>query len=218
MKEVRVLLVDDHDLLRDTLAERLRREDGLTIAGVAGDAQAGLELALVCRPDVAMMDIDMPGRPAFEAARDLVRALPDTRLLFLSAFAHDRYIDQALSVGALGYLTKSESVERVIDAIRRVSEGRAYFSREVAERIVVEGDGARLERDSKGSRASTLTRRENEVLCYLARGRSKKEIAASMHLSVKTVEKHTDNLMRKLEIHDRVELARFAIREGLTEP
>ena len=155
----------------------------------------------------------MPGLNCFEAARRLRVIRPKTRVIFLSAFKHDRYIEQALEVKAHGYLTKRESPEKVVAAIREVAAGGAYFCEEVQSRIIVDETGANLPR----SRVSKLTPREMEVLQYIARGYGKREIGHIMNLATKTVENHTTSLMSKLAIHDRVDLARFAFREGLAE-
>jgi DNA-binding NarL/FixJ family response regulator len=211
-----VLLVDDHALVRDTLAERLGQEPDLEVVGGACDAAEAMDLAFERRPDVVVMDVDMPGLACFEAARDIRSRLPKTRVLFLSAFSNDRYIEQALATKASGYITKNEPPQAVIEAIRAVYRGTVYFSPRVQARLTVDEANVTLAKPGD-TRASTLTPRELEVLRYLARGMSKKEIAQTMHLSVKTVDTHSGNLMNKLDIHDRVELARFAIREGLAE-
>ena len=217
MPESTVLLVDDHELLRETLRERLQREAFITVVGAAGNAEEAIELARSHRPDVIVMDIDMPGLVCFEAARQITAAQPDVRLIFLSAHTHDHYIEQALKVGALGYLTKSEPPEKLVTAISAAMRNESSFSDEIRSRMVIESERARLS-DKVVSRASTLSERENETLRYIARGLPHKEIADLMHVGPRTVAKHTENLMRKLGIHDRVELARFAIREGLSEP
>ncbi len=214
--DVKILVVDDHALVRGALSERLRREPGFEVVGTAGTADEAIDKTMAVKPDIILMDIDMPGLICFDAARTISSTSPNTKLIFLSAFLHDWYIEQALSVKARGYLTKREPPETVVAAVREVAAGGAYFSDEVRTRIVVDASGAKLAQKSK-SRASTLTAREVEVLRYVARGLSKKEIAATMHLSVKTVDRHCANLMTKLDIHDRVDLARFAIREGLAE-
>ncbi len=216
MQNIKILLVDDHALVREMLCERLQREPSFVIVGTASNADEAVAQALKNRPDIVIMDIDMPGLICFDAARTITTAQPEVRLIFLSAFVHDHYIEQALSVGALGYLTKGEPPGRVVAAIREVAANRAHFSDEVQARLVFDSDGTRLARKGK-SRASTLTPREIAVLRYVARGLAKKQIAGIMHVGIKTVDKHTENLMRKLDIHDRVELARFAIREGLAE-
>ncbi len=216
-RAISIVLADDHALVREMLAQLLQDEgDMVVLASVANARDAVRKSALFC-PNVVLMDIDMPGLSAFEAGRDLKSHCPDARLVFLSAFFHDRYIEQALALEAAGFITKSEPPETIIKAIRAVMTGRVYFSQEVQARIVVDATGARLSQ-SPETRANLLTERELQVLLYVARGLSKKEIARTMDISVKTVEQHTTHIMEKLDIHDRVELARFAIREGLAEP
>jgi len=210
-----VLLVDDHGLVRDSLAAWLQSQPDMTVLATAGTAEDGLEAAIRNQPDIVVFDIDMPGRISFDVAKTLKTRLPETRIMFLSAFCHDRYIEQALAVEAAAYVTKSESPATVADAVRTVAAGGAYFSPEVEERIVVDTRGVTL--GSERTRSSILSPRELEVLRYIARGLSKKEIGATMHISVKTVDNHSTSLMSKLDVHDRVELARYAIREGLVE-
>ena len=212
--EITIVIADDHAMVREPVARYLQ-EAGIRVVASVSNADDAIEECLKHRPHIVLFDIDMPGLLCFNAARILGDQLPETRIIFLTAFANDRYIEQALEVKASGYITKGESPESVLEGIRRVASGRAYYSPEVHERIVVDSGGARLY--SGQTRTSTLTKREREVLEYLARGLAKKEIAATMHLAVKTVENHCTNLMRKLDIHDRVELARFAIREGFVE-
>lgn len=214
---IRVMLVDDHALVRDVLAEHLAAQSDVEVVATAPDAGAALELAQTHKPEVILMDIDMPGMSVFDAAATIRHALPEVKLIFLSAYVNDQYIDQALEVRAQGYLSKEESVEVVVDAVRRAYRGGTRFSKSVSERIVLEPGGVRLA--ARGaSRLNLLTPREREILGYLAAGMPKKEIARLLDISPKTVEKHCDHLMDKLDIHDRVKLARYAIREGLTQP
>lgn len=203
-------------MVRRLLSRRLDAEPDMTVVATVSNADKATAEAIRLKPDIILMDIDMPGLSCFEAARTICRQCGDSRIIFLSAFFHDRYIEQAMAVHAWGYITKHEPEESVLKAVRKVSAGIAYFSPEVKARIVVDFQGARLASQG-GSRASTLTERETEVLRYLARGMPKKEIARTMHISVHTVNRHTTTLMTKLDIHDRVELARYAIREGLAE-
>ncbi len=216
MQSVRILLVDDHALVRDALGHRLVQEPGLEIVATAGSADEALDVIVQSQPHIVLLDIDMPGLICFDAAKRMQAILPEIRIIFVSAHIHDQYIEQALQVGAMGYVCKREGTDDVISAIRDVSEGRSHFSADVQSRLVVDSGGTRLA-DGAKSRGSTLTPRETEVIKYVARGLAKKEIAKLMGVSVKTVDKHTSNLMEKLDIHDRVGLARFAIREGLAE-
>ena len=211
----RILLVDDHELVRSALREMLDRDASFEVVGEAANAGQAIELASTCAPDILIMDIDMPGMICFDAVKQMRSKLPELAVIFLSAFFHDHYIEQAIEVGAKGYVIKGDPPSTLFDALREVAGGGAYFSAEVSARFALDKDGRP---SPKGPTVtSTLTNREVEVLRYLARGLSKKEIAKTMHLSVKTVEHHSASVMRKLDIHDRVELARYAIREGLAE-
>ncbi|UCE62194.1 MAG: response regulator transcription factor [Phycisphaerales bacterium] len=214
--DIRILVVDDHTLVRGVLAERLHREPGITVVGSVGTADGAIDRTLESSPDIILMDIDMPGLNCFDATRRIHSLKPDTHVIFVSAFFHDHYIERALRVRASGYLTKTEPPEAVVKAIFEVISGGAYFSPEIRSRIVVGEQGAKLAEESK-SRLSILTRREIETLRYIAKGLAKKQIAATMGVSAKTVDSHAANLMSKLGIHDRVELTRFAIREGIAE-
>lgn len=215
-RPISVLLADDHALVLSMLRDRLAGERDITVVAAVGSTDEAVGAATRLKPDIVVMDIDMPGMTCFEAARVIQVGCPETRTIFLSAFFNDAYIDQALSVEAAGYLTKGEPPEAVIDAIRAVKAGQRHFSAEVESRIVVEQSGLRLGRQGR-SRASTLSNRELEILRYVARGLSQRQIAQLTHRSSKTIHKHCNNIMAKLDVHDRVELARFAIREGLSE-
>lgn len=211
----RILLVDDHDLVRSAVRGMLERDDAFEVVGDCANAEEALQAAFECSPEILVIDIDMPGMICFDAVRQMLTRLPDLSVIFLSAFFHDHYIEQALKVGAKGYVLKGDPPAILFAALREVSGGGAYFSEEVRARFALDKDG-KVTGDGQ-TVTSTLTNREVEVLRYLARGLSKKEIAKTMHLSVKTVEHHSSSVMRKLDIHDRVELARYAIREGLAE-
>jgi DNA-binding NarL/FixJ family response regulator len=211
----RILLVDDHDLVRSALRGMLDRDGAFEVVGECANAEEALHTAFGCTPDILLIDIDMPGMICFDAVRQMVTRLPNLSVIFLSAFYHDHYIEQALKVGAKGYVLKGDPPSILFAALREVAAGGAYFSAEVRARFALDKDG-KVTGEGR-TVTSTLTNREVEVLRYLARGLSKKEIAKTMHLSVKTVEHHSSSVMRKLDIHDRVELARYAIREGLAE-
>jgi DNA-binding NarL/FixJ family response regulator len=211
-----ILIADDHTLVRDMLTKRLDAEPDLQVVASVSNAAEAVGAAIHTIPDLILMDVDMPGLACFEAIQNIKVRCPDVRVLFLSAFTNDRYIDQALAVQASGYMTKEEPPEVIVHAIRTVLGGAVYFSPKIQSRLIIDAQGIRLARQVQ-TRSSILTPREIEVLRYLARGLSKKEIARTINLSVKTVDTHSANLMSKLDIHDRVELARFAIREGLAE-
>ena len=209
----RILLVDDHEIMREALAQYLGTQDSLDVVASVPDHATAIEEAGRSQPDVALLDIEVPGLDCFVAAREIAERSPSTRVLFLSAFCRDRYIEQALEVGAAGYVVKGEEPATLHHAIEAVMRGERYFSEEVENRLVVGDDGLRLA-EPGSTRAASLTAREREILGYVAVGMSKKEIAALVDLSVRTIDAHVRNIMAKLDLHDRVELARFAIREG----
>lgn len=212
---VAILLVDDHALLRETLAEWFRRDPRICKVETAADADQAMKLCPQFQPDVILLDIDMPGRNSFEAAREMKRLCPQARVIFVSSFCNDCFIEQALQIEAAGYVTKGESPESLMAAIEAAVTGSVFFSPDIQERLIIDVDGARLSTSVK-TRLSLLTRREREILYYVSLGHSKKQISKTLHISVKTVDRHTANLMQKLGIHDRVELTRFAIREGIS--
>jgi len=216
-KTATVLIADDHDLLRDVLTRRISEEPGLRVVGAVGDASAALAESLRLRPDLVLMDIDMPGVSAFDAAREIRERLPDTRVTFLSAYVRDGFISQALAVRASGYLTKGQSAEDLVGCIRTALGGGTCFSPEVEGRLEIGASGVGLTPKHR-CRLDLLTAREKQVLSYIARGMSKKEIARVAGMSVKTVDHHCQHIMEKLDLHDRVVLTRFAIREGLVTP
>ncbi len=212
-----LLLADDHTLVREALKTQLEREPDFSVVAAVSNADDAVTEALRLKPDVVILDIEMPGQQCFDAARTIKMQLPETHILFLSGFHHDRYIEQAIVAEASGYLTKTEPPQRLIDAIRTVMAGGICYSPEIRARIILDECGRHRLGDAPKTRAGTLTERELTVLRYIARGLPKKEIASHMHVSVSAVDRHCTRLMTKLDIHDRVELARFAIREGLAE-
>jgi len=211
---ISILVVDDHAMVRRMLTRRLDEETDMRVVASAGNASEAIVEAASLKPDIILMDIDMPGISCFQAVREIQICSPESRMIFLSAFFHDRHIEQAVAARAWGYIVKNESDEAVVAAIRAAVSGVPHYSPEVQARLVVE-DGVARVTASPSSRASTLSDREKVVLRYLVRGMARKEIARAMQISTHTVNRHVANLMDKIGIHDRLELARYAIREGL---
>ena len=209
-----LLLVDDQEMMREALAQHLASQSGFEVVASVSNHQSAIEAAQEHQPDVALLDIEVPGLDCFVAAREIAEKSPKTRIVFLSAFCRDAYIEQALEVGTAGYIVKGEEPGVLHRAIERVVGGGTYFSEAVEKRLVLGNDGLKVAR-RLSARAASLTRREREILRYIAIGMSKKEIAGLVDLSVRTVDAHVRNIMGKLDLHDRVELARFAVREGL---
>jgi DNA-binding NarL/FixJ family response regulator len=214
---ITLVIADDHALLREMLVQRLHAEPDLRVLASVGNAEDALDACLEWRPRAVLLDIEMPGPSVFEVAARIREVDAGTRLIFLSGYSHDHYIDMAIQARASAYITKREPLESVIAAVRAAVAGRVHFSPEIRERIMVDREGPRLSRQAR-TRASLLTPREIAILGYVARGLAKKEIARLCGISVKTVDQHCTHIMEKLDIHDRVELARYAIRERIVEP
>ncbi len=214
MTNARILLVDDQEMMREALAQHLASQSGFEVVASVSNHELAIEAARESRPDIALLDIEVPGLDCFVAAREIEKQSPNTRIVFLSAFCRDHYIEQALEVNAAGYIVKGEEPGVLHRAIETVGAGGTYFSEEVENRLVLGDDGLKVAAPGS-TRASSLTQREREILRYIAVGMSKKEVASLVDLSVRTIDAHVRNIMAKLDLHDRVELARFAIREGM---
>lgn len=215
-KPITVLVADDHALIRSALVAVLDATDDIRVAGEAANAADAVEMAHKISPTVVILDVEMPGVDAFHAASHIRQLRPSTAIVFLTASDHDRAIEQALKVGALGYIVKSDDPSGIPAGIRAVARGEQYFSPRAAERVRG-GVGDMRKRKIAGTRGSVLSDREIEVLRYVGKGFAKKQIADMMGISVKTVDKHVTSVMEKLDIHDRVELALYAVREGLIQ-
>lgn len=215
----KVLCVDDHVFVADGLQARLSMVKDLEFAGRLSTAEDVVDSVRRTGANVVLMDIEMPGKDPFEATEDLRRACPDARVIFLSAYVRDHYIDAAVNAGAWGYMSKSDDPEQIIESIRKVASGEFVFGSEVLGRCDVEKrPGARPVAGAKPqSKLQLLTPREQQILRMIGRGLGREEIAKTICRSAKTVDAHRASIMEKMGIHDRVELARFAIREGLVE-
>jgi DNA-binding NarL/FixJ family response regulator len=223
-RQIRVLCVDDHAFLVEGLRSRFELERDLALAGRLATADSLVPEAIRIKPDVVLLDIEMPGIDPFEAAEDLHRRAPEIRSAILSAFVRDHYLSAAFKAGCWGYFSKSDEVEDILDGIRRIVRGEFVLSPKVAERCKPPQRAHRSDAPAGPtdgaepvSRLESLTAREQEVLRLIGRGMSRAEIAEALHRSAKTVDGHRERIMRKLDIHSAPELVRFAIREGLVE-
>ncbi|MCH7799668.1 MAG: response regulator transcription factor [Planctomycetes bacterium] len=205
-RPIRVLCVDDHAFLVAGLRARLDIEPGMEFVGHRETADDLVAHVRRTKADVVLMDIEMPGADVFEAIHDLRHRCPDVRAILLSAHVRDQYLDSAFSSGAWGYLTKGDSPDEVIDGIRRVALGESVVSPDVMAR-----------RRPEGSRLAKLTAREKQILRMIANGMSRTEIAERLCRSPMTIDNHRKSILKKLGLHDRVELVRYAIAEGLGE-
>jgi DNA-binding NarL/FixJ family response regulator len=212
---IKCIVVDDHTLFRQGLRLLLESEADFQVVGEASDAIQALEQVRELRPDVVLMDIGMPGMSSFEAARLVEKNYPGTRLIFLTMYEDEEYLLQCLDVGASGYVLKDSPAPNLISAVREVHQGRKYLSPQVLDKLVDFHSGPV---GSHGqARSSTLTPREREVLKMIAEGNPVKEVARLLGLSVKTVEVHKFNLMRKLKIHNKAQLVTYALQRKIVK-
>ncbi|MGH3485013.1 MAG: response regulator [Nocardioidaceae bacterium] len=210
---VRVMIVDDHPIWREGV-ERDLAERGYDIVATAAEAAAAVRIATATRPDIVLMDLQLGEGSGVDATREILQALPDTRVLVLSASAEHDDVLEAVKNGASGYLVKSASADDLDDAVRRTAEGDAVFSAGLAGLLL--GEYRRLH-DEPEPDAPKLTARETEVLRLVARGLTARQIAGRLVLSHRTVENHVQNTLRKLQLHNRVELVRYAIEHGIDD-
>ena len=214
---IRVLLAEDHTVVREGLKGLLEAEGDIEVVGQAGTGRQGVALTKKIHPDVVVMDIAMPQMNGLEATRQILKAAPHTKVLILSAHCDDAYLDQVNALGAAGYLLKQSSAQALAKAVREVHQGHTFFSPNIARRLrdqekTVAHPGERLLK-----KLPRLSSREAEVLQLVAEGKANKEVASELGISVKTVEKHRQRVMEKLNIHDTAGLTRYAISTGVIE-
>ena len=215
MKPIRILLADDHTLVRAGICSLIKNMEGTEVIAEAGDGREALRLVRTHRPDVVLMDVAMPGLNGLEATARIAKKFPHVRVIILSMHINEEYVLQALRAGAAGYLVKGADAAELEIAIRAVARGETYLSPTVSKHVVtdyiqrISGETTSLE---------LLTPRQREVLQLIAEGYSTKKIASTLKISVKTVETHRMQLMERLDIHDIAGLVRYAIRVGLVRP
>jgi two-component system, NarL family, response regulator NreC len=212
MAKIRILLTDDHTLFRQGLRTLLAAEPDIEIVGEASNASEAITFAQELRPDVVLMDVGMTGLSSFEATRQIRKQRPETRVIFLSMYDDEDYLSESVEIGASGYILKESPADQLVSAIREVHRGGNYLSPRLLARLV---DDFRVQNRSsmRQPRFGTLTKREREIMKLLAEGKSVKEAATEFNLSVKTVEAHKFNLMRKLDIHNKAQLVQYAIQK-----
>jgi DNA-binding NarL/FixJ family response regulator len=214
MRKIRVMLADDHTILREGIKGLLEKADDIEVVGEAGDGSEAVAKAQQLSPDVVLMDITMPGMNGLEATRQIKVLKPEIKVLILTMHESNQYISQFLRSGASGYVLKDTAASELAGAIRAVDAGNAFLYPSIARKLL---DGY-LQRPEEGGESESddgLTEREREVLKMVAEGRTNREIAETLSLSIRTVQAHRANLMGKLHMHDRTELVRYAIRKGL---
>ena len=216
MKKIGVLLVDDHTVVRQGLRALLQAQEDMEVIGEAENGREAVALARKSSPDVVVMDVAMPLLNGLEATRQVLKLAPRAKVLVLTSYGDDECVERLMQAGAAGYLIKQTAANDLLKAIREVQRGNAYFSPAIAKRL---RDQCR-EAFSTGQpikKSTELTCREAEVLQLIAEGFSNKQIAAELAISIKTVEKHRQQVMNKLNIHDVAGLTRYAITKGMVE-
>lgn len=217
MKRITVLLAEDHTVVREGLRALLEAEGDIEVVGEAETGRQAVQLSKRLRPDVVVMDIAMPLLNGLEATRRIMKAVPATRVLMLSAHGDDEYVRQAVMLGAAGYLIKQTSANFLSKAIRAVKNGNTFFTPSIASRM----HSLSLESPDEGAalrkKKTALSSREAEVLQLIAEGKANKQVARELGISIKTVEKHRQHLMNKLDLHDTAGLTRYAIAAGIIE-
>lgn len=214
MSNIRVLLADDHIIMRKGLRLLLERQSNITVVGEASDGRECVELAQAEKPDVVVMDLAMPNLNGIEAARQIVMQNPEIAVAVLSMHSDESYVIRALKAGARAYLLKDSAESDLIGAIKALSDGKSFFSPAIS-RLLVEDYMRALERKGVEDSYELLTTREREILQLLAEGKSNKEVANMLNLSLYTVETHRTHILQKLNLHTVPELILYAVRKGI---
>ncbi len=214
MSKIRVLLTDDHTLFRKGIRNLLSREADIEVVGEAENGSQSVEKVAELNADLVLLDIGMSGLSSFEAARQIKEIRPETKILFLTMYDDEDYLVQCMEVGGNGYVLKDSPAPQLLAAIREVYRGGSYLSPKMLSQLV-DDFRSRIKTTHRRSPFATLTPREKEILKFLAEGQSVKEIATHLNLSVKTIEAHKFNLMRKLDIHNKTQLVHYAVRHKI---
>ena len=216
-QRITVLLAENHTIVREGFRKLLELEDDLEVVGEAENGRQAVALVKKLRPAVVVMDIAMPLLNGLEATRQILKVVPGTKILILSAHSDDAYVKNATESGAMGFMLKQASAHVLSEGIREVNKGKVFFGPAIMKRLHQQ-DGKSLDRAGRTqTRNVRLTSREMEVLQLIAEGKANKETAAELGISIKTVEKHREKVMSKLDVHDTAGLTRYAISTGIIE-
>jgi two-component system, NarL family, response regulator NreC len=209
VKKIRVLLAEDHETVRHGLKLLINRQPDMEVVGEASDGRTAVERAGTLHPNVVVVDVSMPEMNGLAATKAICESMPATRVVALTRYGDDAYVQQLLNAGALGYVLKQSPSAELVDAVRCAAAGQRYLDRSVAARVAGTMLGTRTRQ-----RPSSISDREAEVLRLMSLGHSNKEIAGALDLSVKTVEVHKANAMRKLGLRGRIDVVRYAVLQG----
>jgi two-component system response regulator NreC len=214
MAKIRIMLADDHTLFRQGIRIMISAEADMEVVGEASNGGEAVDKAIEVRPDVVFMDIGMPGLSSFESTRQITKNRPETKVLFLTMYDDEDYLVECIEVGASGYVLKDSPSQQLVAAVRDICRGGTYLSPRMQSQLV-DDFRSRIKSTDRLPRFATLTPREREVLKMLAEGNSVKDVACDLNLSVKTVEAHKFNLMRKLNIHNKAQLVQYAFQKKI---
>ena len=215
MKMIRILLADDHAIFREGIKSLLTKHENIEIVGEATNGREAIDRTAQLRPDVVVLDISMPLMDGLEATRQIRKESPDTKVIVLTMHEDEEYFFQLLRAGASGYVTKRSVVRELISAIEAAARGESFFCPSMAKHLL--SDYLRLDKTTDQIEQQELTPREREVVKLIAEGNTNQQIADLLHRSVKTIESHRANILRKLDIHDTIELVKYAVRKKLIE-
>ncbi|HNO76733.1 MAG TPA: response regulator transcription factor [Phycisphaerae bacterium] len=213
----KILLVDDHELVRSTFQDFLNRIPEFEVVAAVANRKDALNFASCEACDLALIDINLQGELGTNLALDIRRLQPNTKIVFISATIYDRYVDQAIAMDADGFISKRDELVNLVKGLQTVLRGKPFYSKDVLNRLAKCPKTGHTLRPLQ-TRRTVITPRQIEILKHIARGASKKEIAQALNVAVKTIDCHCDNMMRRLDLHDRVALTRYAVREGFIEP
>jgi DNA-binding NarL/FixJ family response regulator len=218
MKTLRILIADDHDLMRRGVKALLQSHAGWEICGEAHTGREAVAKAEELKPDVVILDISMPDLNGVDAAKRIRKASPDTEVLILSVHYSDQLIRDILEAGVRGYIVKSDSDRDLVIAVETLANHKPFFTPRATEVMLTNFNEGKTKADLPETMRDRLTSREREIVQLLAEGKSSKEVASSLNISVKTAETHRANIMRKLQLHTVSELVRYAVRNQIIEP
>ncbi|HXS98468.1 MAG TPA: response regulator transcription factor [Candidatus Limnocylindrales bacterium] len=215
MKPLRILIADDHEFIRRGIRAVLEKQPNCEIVGEAADGREAVQLAATSRPDIAILDVTMPELNGFDATRQMLQENPNIKVLVLSMHESEQIVREVLASGARGYILKSDAGRDLLSAVDSLASGKPFFTSKVSELLL----NVYLKRGAapqeSGDPPSVLTAREREILQLLAQGKSNKEVATALYISVRTVETHRSNMMSKLNLHSMAELVRYALKNQI---
>jgi len=211
-----VLVAEDHAIVREGIRRLLSAEPDIEVVGEAGDGQVAVDLARSLRPDIVCLDVSMPRVNGVEATRQIKSLMPEVGIVILTMHEDEAYFYELVKAGASGYVLKRASARDLVDAVRAVASGHTFLHPVIARRLVTEYESQAAKADDR-ARFDGLTERERQVVRLIANGKTNREIAEILNISVKTVETHRTHIMEKLDLHDRAHLVRYAVRKGLID-